>query len=94
MSLIQGTLLFCVLFTLGAVMYMIVQLAANPDVSGEKLATVIGFAGMTSTAIGSVAGYVIGRSQNGDRNEADSTESQQAPSRRRQRRRPETDEKE
>lgn len=66
---VQGLLLACVLFSLGAVMFMITQLAADPNVSGEKLATVIGFAGMIGTTIGTVGGYVIGRnaaSNNGD----------------------------
>ncbi len=57
----QAWLLFCVLLTVAAIMFMLVQLAARESVGNDKLAVIASFGGMAMTVIGTVAGYVVGK---------------------------------
>ena len=65
MNLAEGLILVCVLFTLGAVVFLITQLAADPALTDTKLALVVGFGSTSIGAIGTVGGYVAGRMSGG-----------------------------
>ena len=57
---LQAWLYFCVLVALVAMFFMVVTLAMNSEVSGEKLVTVISFGGILAAPISTVAGYIAG----------------------------------
>ena len=64
MNLAEGLILICVLFTLGAVVFLLTQLAMDPAMSDTKLALMVGFGSTTIGAIGTIGGYVMGKGIN------------------------------